>query len=378
MQRNLDVVADKLRSATSFADVFGHLSASDTKGNERELRRQYAALARMVHPDHLPGFETKANSVTAELNLFYDRAKNAIATNTYAEHFSPAASAARGGSIGVVIKTARATYHFKETPFAAGDFSDVFLGSAEGGKAAMVKVARDPTKNQYLANEAAILTTADTDRHTDAIRPFLPKLLDSVTIVEPGNQQYLANVFTYRSGYVSVTDIRRVYPDGLPAAEAAWIWRRIIGQAIVARMLNSVHGAIVPDHVLVHPVSHDPLHIGWAHAVIRPHERNARLTTVIDRWRDWYPPEVFSRDVPSHQTDLYMAGKTMLYLLGGDVARNRFPNHTPEPLVRIIRRCLESDPSRRPDDGSALLRESTDAIRTLWGRTYRKLTLPAM
>jgi hypothetical protein len=137
-----------------------------------------------------------------------------------------------------------------------------------------------------------------------------------------------------------------------------------------------VHGAIVPNHVLVNPITHEPLHIGWAHAIVRPEERDAKLTTIIDRFKDWYPPEVFAREVPSHQTDLYMAGKTMLYLLGGDVARNRFPSHVPGPVVQIVQRCLETKVEKRPRDGLVLMHEFLKVIEKLWGRNYRPLRLP--
>lgn len=166
-----------------------------------------------------------------------------------------------------------------------------------------------------------------------------------------------------------------MYKEGLPPEDAAWIWRRVLGQTLAANMLKSVHGAIVPDHVLVHPVTHEPLHIGWGHAIERPAERNAKLTTIIDRFKDWYPPEVLRKEVPSHQTDLYMAGKTMVYLLGGDVARNRFPSHVPEPIVRIVGRCLETKVSKRPTDGRAVADDFIKVVEKLWGRKYRPLRL---
>ena len=184
------------------------------------------------------------------------------------------------------------------------------------------------------------------------------------------------NLFEYKPGFVSLTEIKQAYPRGLPPEDAAWIWRRVLGQTLAASMLKSVHGAIVPDHILVHPLTHEPLHIGWAHAIERPLERNAKLTTIIDRFRDWYPPEVFAREVPSHQTDLYMAGKTMVYLLGGDVARDRFPSHVPEPVVQIIQRCLETKVERRPQDGLTYMHEFSKVIEKLWGRKYRPLKLP--
>lgn len=375
MHDTLQAVADRLASATTYAEVFGAIAAQDMKMGERQLRRQYVAIAQMVHPDHVPHAKDDAGAVTAQLNLFYERAKAALAAGVYAQSFTAAQGAASSASR-ITIETATGRYAFEETPMAQGDFSSIRQGVSEDGTPVFAKVANDPSLNQYLATEAAVLQEAQQNATAKTVLPFLPELLDSAQLIEDGNMQYRVNIFRFAAGYVSITQIRDAYPDGLKPEEAAWVWRRIIGQTLAAATLGYVHGAIVPDHVLVHPTTHDPLHIGWAHAVSQPQQRHARITTIMNRWRDWYPPEVLARQIPSHQTDLYMAGKTMLYLLGGDTARNRFPSHVPDRFTHLIARCLEDDPSRR-GDGQTLMRASTEVIRKLWGRSYRQLIMPA-
>jgi hypothetical protein len=175
---------------------------------------------------------------------------------------------------------------------------------------------------------------------------------------------------------VSLSAIHDAYPGGLDPKDAAWIWRRLIAQALAGQVLGVVHGAIVPDHVLVHPGTHEPLHLGWVHSVEQPEERQARLTTVIDRWRDWYPKEVFAREIPTLQTDLYMVGKTMLYLAGGNMAQNQLPRHYPTVMKDVVAQLIVADARSRPRDGHALLRTFTHSIRALWGTTFRPLTLP--
>lgn len=370
MSSALLAIRSQFEKATRFADIFGPVLAADLKERKALLKKQYATLAKLTHPDHAEAKDVSvATAVFAELSGLYRKALLALDDGSYEQSFVTAAGV--GSSAYVSIKAGATEYQLDQTPFREGDFSNLHLGEVVGGEKVVAKIAVDPTLNPYLANEANLLSKAEKDLAGNKVLSFLPKLLDSVVLTEAGNEQYRVNLFGYKPGYVSLTEIREVYKDGLAPEEAAWIWRRVLGQTLLANMLGTVHGAIVPDHVLVHPVTHEPLHIGWAHAV----KHGAKLNTIIDRWRDWYPPEVMSKEVSSHQTDLYMAGKTMLYLLGGDVARNRFPSHVPEPVVRIVKRCLEAEVSRRPSDGRAVLDEFLKIIEKLWGRKYRPLRL---
>ena len=150
-------------------------------------------------------------------------------------------------------------------------------------------------------------------------------------------------------------------------------------QMLAASMAGVVHGAITPDHVMVHPKTHEALHIGWAHAIDRVAHPNARITHIIDRWKDWYPPEVFQKKPPDHTTDIYMAGKTILRLFGGDTKQNIFPEHAASPaIIRTVLRCVEDSPARRYQDGKQALDELTRAVRAYWGKTYRPLVMPGV
>ncbi len=375
MPSPLQVIQSKLASATTFAEIFGILPKGDAKVQERYLKAQYRILVRMTHPDQVEaGDRVLAGSVFPQVVQFYERATRAAkagrydvpAGNTHA-HTTPPAD--------VVLTSATTSYTIDPDPWALGDFSNLHLGRSAKGNEVLVKVASGVGNNAYLAQEATFLRRAQSLPKAVGLKPYLPELLDSLMLTEAGNVQYRVNVFRHKPGYVSLTNIHAAYPKGLHPKDAAWIWRRLIAQALAAQLLGVVHGAIVPDHLLVHPDTHEPLHIGWVHSVERPQERQARLTTVIDRFRDWYPPEIFAREIPSLQTDLYMVGKTMIYLAGGDVARNRFPSHYPQIMKDTVARLIAVNPRDRPADGHALLREFTTGIRNLWGATFRPLTL---
>ncbi len=206
------------------------------------------------------------------------------------------------------------------------------------------------------------------------VSTFVPHLLDTFLMEGAGRTRYRVNVMKYKKDFVSLAEVIDAYPSGLEPAQVAWVARRIIAQALAASMMGVVHGAITPDHVLVNPVSHEPLHIGWAHAIMNP--TSERITHVIDRWREYYPPEVFEKKHPDLRTDLFMAGKTIIKLLGGDVKNTTLPSTVPPEMRRIILQLVEKSPSRRPSDGKVYLDEFTRVVRGIWGRKYRPLAMP--
>lgn len=369
-------VARAIRSARTFANVFGSLGPGDAITRRSGLRKQFGYLAKMVHPDLVATkHRTDAAEVFKLLNTLRHAAEEAIQQNTYDAPFGSTISFAESEDGGELVSPA-GTYRLKVEPLCQGDFSVLYRGTKQGAKPELVlaKVASDPTSNAWLEKEAALLRTiagAKPDSAIAGIRRFLPQIKDTFLFVGEKNTRYRTTISVWVPDMVSITDIMKAYPAGLDPSEA-WPLRRIIAQTLAASMLGVVHGAIVPDHVLVDPFKHEPLHIGWAHAV----KKGEKITQIIDRWRDCYPPEVFAKKAVDHRTDIYMAGATIVKLLGGSVERKSLPAAVPKELATLVLRCLENSPKSRPQDGLELLNEFTRVIRKIWGRNYRVLTIP--
>lgn len=375
-----DHVLTQLATADSFIAVFGRLPPGSHDEQRQVLRRQFGTLAKLIHPDVVADVDkAKAGLAFRQLNQLRLDADTAITAGTYDRPFTNGRSSTNGhvhSSGPTVLQSATDTYHLEPTPKWRGDFSALYRARSIGtNQAVIIKIAATPPDNARLEYEANFLTRfrGRTARAVLAkLEPFLPRLTDTFMVAADGGRRYRANVTVEKPGLVSVTDIRRAFPDGLDPRDAAWIFRRTLAHTIAARMAGVVHGAIVPDHILVEPIKHEPLHIGWTTAV----EHGQPITTVINRWREFYPPEVFRKQPADHRTDLYMAGQTMVYLLGGDTKRKTLPKSLPAPVAKIIRQCLDDDPTRRPNDGRVVLDDFTNAIAAVWGRTYRPLTLP--
>lgn len=381
----IERIAGQLQAATSFAMVFGVLPSGDIAAKKGALRQQFAYLAHMVHPDHAPkGSEKRAAEAFRVLNEFRRAAEVAVDTGAYDQPFLPGKVFGDDGTSakGVEIQSLKGIYRLSDEPFRFGDFSVLYRGHFVNGSAGgevIVKIASDPRNNTWLEREARILGRfhgATEASRFARVKKYVPEILDTFLVPGKDGKRFRAIILRQVPDLVSVEQIIEAYPRGLDPQDAAWVCRRIIAQTLAASMAAVVHGALVPAHVLVDPFKHEPFHIGWAHAVDDPTGAGGRVTHVIDRWREFYPPEVFTRNTFDHRSDVFMAGKTMMKLLGGDAKSNTLPSSVPNAMARVVLRCVEASPARRFQDGKQALDEFTRVVRSLWGKVYRLLTMP--
>jgi hypothetical protein len=376
----ISAVARQIRAATKFSDVFGPMPPGDRATKRAALRKKFVYLASIVHPDHVREGdvalrETAQKTFTA-LNAMRQKADEALLHNAYDSTFMQG-EFLESSQDGAEMRSKKGAYKLSSTIFRSGDFSAIYRGKTIEGtpRPVIVKVAAEPTLNAWLEKEVTLLAELrDAKKGSDiyGLKSYVPELIDTFLAKDGKNRHFRVVVTNSIPDLVSVTDIIDAYPDGLDPKDAAWVSRRIIAQTVAARMLGVVHSAMVPDHILVDPYKHEPLHIGWTHAV----KKSERITHVIDRWRNFYPPEIFDKKIPDHRTDIYMAGKTIIRLHGGDEKANTFPSAVPDEIARVILRAVESSPSRRFGDGMQFLDEYTRVVRKLWGRGYRPLIMP--
>lgn len=366
-------VVEQMRSAKRYADLFGVLPG-DHISRKRSLRKSFAYLVTQVHPDHVPEMlKREATASFQKLNELRRGAEAALENNTYDQLISHVAATAYK----VEIASAKRAYTIAEAPFKEGDFSALYRGKCDIGEI-IAKIALEPSCNQWLEREANLLAPLVRRDHRDAahpLSPYLPEVEETFILPESG-KHFRVNIMRCVPDLVSVADIIAAFPSGLEPPQAAWVSRRVIAQTIAAQMLGVVHSAMTPDHVLVDPYKHEPLHIGWAHALSDPRVSKSRIMHIVDRWRDIYPPEVFDKKPVDHRSDIYMAGATLVRLLGGDVLKRTLPSSVPDRMAEVTLRAIEHSPAKRPQDGKQYLDEYTRVVRGIWGRVYRPLVMP--
>jgi hypothetical protein len=287
--------------------------------------RRYRRLARLTHPDACPG-DRRAAAAFAKLAGLWRR---------YGEECGPLA--------------------------ARGDIANLYLV-----RPGLLKLARDPADNDLMRREAVVLTQLRA-----AVEPrfgaYFPRLVQTRRRQEPGSGiQRHANVIGWLPGFVSLAEVSAAFPAGVDARDAVWMWRRLLVAIGAAHRAGIIHGAVLPEHVLIQPAEHGLVLIDWCYSVPAP---AGRLAAVPGRYRAWYPPEVLAGRPPGPDLDIWLATRCMTELTGAAL---------PDPLASFAAGCTLASPRRRPDDAWQLLAEFDDLLERLYGpRRFRPFAMPA-
>jgi hypothetical protein len=87
------------------------------------------------------------------------------------------------------------------------------------------------------------------------------------------------------------------------------------------------------------------------------------------RYRDGYAPEIAARSRPTPGSDISLATRCMVAVMG---------DHAPAPLVQFARGCWLPAPAARPQDTWQLLAELDNVLGHIYGpRRFRPFALPA-
>lgn len=333
-----DEAVARIAAARSFLDLAG--AAGNQDEPEKSAGRAYRKWAKVVHPD----------AVSA--------ARRATATDAFAKlsalYRASAAKTLRGYRIGRV--------------FAEGDVAQLFVDGS-----ALVKVPRQPADNDLMEAEATALRKlwADGDPR---FRPYAPRLIETFVHEDDQRRRRRVNVLERQRGMISLAEIQRQ----LDPRDVAWMWRRLLTALGWAHRAGVVHGAVLPEHVLIHPAEHGLVLIDWCYAGPAPRVdwtcagqtqrvdgtyAGHRPAAIVKAREAHYPPEVLHDRIAGPATDIYMATTLMTRLIGPRI---------PASLRRFAAGCTYHAPRMRPQDAWALLGEFDDLIHQLYGpRKFR-------
>jgi hypothetical protein len=134
-----------------------------------------------------------------------------------------------------------------------------------------------------------------------------------------------------------------------------------------------VHGAVTPDHVRIYPKEHGLVLLNWTCCAEFQKER---ITAIDPRWKAFVPPEVFNKKNPTPATDLFMATATACYALGGDPEARVFPS-LHRDLLALMRRAMEANPFKRPQDAEKFHNQFGEALERAYGpRKFAEFVVP--
>ncbi|HET8846445.1 MAG TPA: hypothetical protein VFN35_33590, partial [Ktedonobacteraceae bacterium] len=242
----------------------------------------------------------------------------------------------------------------------------------------LLKVAFKPQDNDLVANEARILGHLRSTDNYEAGRHFASQLIDSFPYEErtTGIVRQVT-VLKYIDGLFSLKEVKEAYPHGVDVRDMAWMWRRLLVALDFAHKNSIIHGSVLPTHVLIHPEQHGLVLIDWSYAVFNPGVTHTWISALSTAYRAWYPEEVFAREEPQPGLDIFLAGKCMIELLGGDPQQRTMPDRVPWQIQSHLKGCTLPRPSQRPQDARVLRQEFDELLERLWGpRTFHPFSMP--
>lgn len=358
MNLELEQIAHNLSTATRPEDVFGQL---DEPGADPlpALRKVYRSLVKATHPDvyHSSDEKILAQSAFRRLIEWFEKAEEKVKSGRYGRRDT------------MILKTNR-TYYEIETDFREDKLFNYYPCSfREKGKelSGMLRITRDPRHNDLAANEIRALQILGSSTNWAKFSPYFPNLIDAF-LYDDGFSCRQAAIFEEHTGWYSLQDVHRRYPDGIDPRDMAWMWRRVLVALGFAHVNGIIHGAALPANILIQPEEHGLMLRNWFHAVRA--ETGEILSPIDPDFAAWYPPEIAKNEVPTFGMDINMSAKLMIHLLGGDAERNSIPDSVPHAMRMFIQGSIL--PGRRaPQDAWALKQEFDDLLHKLWGeRTF--------
>ncbi len=97
----------------------------------------------------------------------------------------------------------------------------------------------------------------------------------------------LASVFGWLPGFShTLSAVEREHPQGVDGRIGVWMLTRLLELLGFVHRSGYVHGAVTPDHVLIHPRDHGATLIGWTLA--QTHGGSPPLLGMPQKWRELY------------------------------------------------------------------------------------------
>jgi len=388
-------VAKSITSAKCPEDVFGI--------DGKTLSVVYRQLVLVIHPDHFQD-DAKllpvANEAFTRLTALRGEAERKVKAGTYGQKkvsapppkapFSPIAVEANGKKF-ILTELLQ-----------QGDLCDIYLSTISNGSGdhkAVFKVVRDGANNDLVENEAKTLSKLyPADAKDEKFYRFFPKLEQTFLMRGPGYQRR-ANILQWLHEYHSLAEVLQVYPDGIDFRDMVWMFKRILHGVGFAHTNQIIHGALIPPHVMIHPVDHGAKIIDWSYAIHlpppvditpKPKRRSlydhlnddsflapSHIKAISADYKNYYPPEVFEKKTPTAATDIYMAAKCAVVLVGGNLKTNQMPSEVPKPVQAFFSACLQESPTKRPQNAWDAHEQLDEVLsRTVGKRKYRPFPMP--
>jgi hypothetical protein len=223
---------------------------------------------------------------------------------------------------------------------AVGESSDVFLAERAHPitERVLLKILRADADADLMEREWEVLTRLlqIPDLGPETARR-LPALVGRGVVAGTDRR---ALVMLAPSGFVDTfADVRRAFPGGVDGRHAVWMWRRVLEVLTGVHQAGVVHGAVLPQHLVVHARDHGVMLVGWSCGVATSSGAPPRVVSTVAR--ECYPAELLAGGGPTRETDVIMSARCVALLLGGTA--ERVPPAVPAPLKALVERVAAGE-----------------------------------
>lgn len=229
-----------------------------------------------------------------------------------------------------------------------------------------------------IANEIAALKLIHKSPDDVNYGVFIPELVDHFKIKDGSLRQ--AVVTPFLDGFYSVLQIHGRYLKGISTLDAIWMWRRLLFALGFAHDQGVIHGAVLPQNIMIHPGFHGLVLVDWCYCSMKQDNQYLPIKVIVADNKDWYPQEVIEKLSPSVATDIILAARTMIYVMGGDPVRGNLPDSIPRPIRAFFKGCLIKNQIMRPYNAWLLLQEFDELLEEMgapyYPRRFHEFTMP--
>lgn len=353
-------VHTRIMAAAKPEDIFGKMD----HGVDRlqTLGALYRKLIRLVHPDHNAHDLARATAAFQKLTALRAEAEERIRKGIYGtDKPTPKPPPADAPARWVDVRGKR--YALGQL-LATGDVCHVYAGN-DDREHRVFKIAQHPADNDLLENEAKALQAISdpTDPNAFGNGVYLCRLADTF-LLKSKTQSRRMNVITRATGHRTLAEVARAFPRGLDYRDLAWMFKRTLAALWYVHRTGYVHGAVLPEHILVHPITHGAKLIDLCYAV----KAGEKVRAISGPRRASYAPEILAKQAVGPWTDIFMAAKAFRPIFAAD---------SPARIVGFLDACMLAPVSRRPRDAGELHEEFDKLLRKHAGApAYRRLEMP--
>lgn len=218
-----------------------------------------------------------------------------------------------------------------------GESSDVFLGERAHRlrERVLIKILGASQDAERMTQEWAALQTlhAVKARGAEAYLARLPQpVANGVAMLGAASRP--ATVWRHLSGFgPTFDDLLRAFPQGVDPRHGVWLWRRGLEMLGFIHGAGYCHGAILPQHCVVHPRDHGVLLVGWSCFSLP----GKPLPALCGARLGFYGEST----VASPALDCSMLARSVIFVLGGDPLRGSLPAHVPTPFRDLLLESLD-------------------------------------